>query len=118
MDLDNAWTKIKKGVRDGATLSMEKIEEYSKIGKLKVEEFATKKKVERNYCNIGQALYELVESEKTQDILNDGTVKKAIANIRILKEELNSIEQQIKTIIEESKKNKPSADDVDDVTGV
>jgi len=117
MDLDNAWTKIKKGVKDGATLSMEKIEEYSKIGKLKVEEFATKKKVERNYCNIGQALYGLVEAGQTQDIVNDAAVKKSIANIRILREELNSIEQQIKTIIEESKKNKPSADDVDDVTG-
>jgi predicted transcriptional regulator len=118
MDLDNAWTKIKKGVRDGAALSLEKIEEYSKIGKLKVEEFATKKKIERNYCDIGQAMYALVETGESQDIFADATIKKAVANIRILKEELNSIEQQIKSIVDESRKSKTATEDVDEVTGV
>jgi hypothetical protein len=118
MDLDNAWTKIKKGVREGAALSIEKIEEYSKIGKLKVEEFATKKKIERNYCDIGQSMYSLVEAGETSDIFGDAIIKKAVANIRILKEELNSIEHQIKTIVDESKKSKHSAEDVDEVTGV
>ena len=48
MDIDNMWEKIKKGLKDGAALSMEKIEEYTKLGKLKIEEFSAKRKIERN----------------------------------------------------------------------
>ena len=118
MDFDATWTKIKKSVKEGAALSMEKIEEYSKIGKLKVEEFATKKKIERNYCDIGQTVYMLIEKSDAADLLENATIKKAIASIRILKEELQTIEKSIKTIVEEGKKSKTHSEDVDEVAGI
>jgi hypothetical protein len=118
MDFDNAWEKIKKGVRDGAALSIEKIEEYSKVGKLKVEEFATKKKIERNFVDIGERVFELVETKKDGDVINDATVKKAIANIESLKEELLSIEKKIQGIFEEAKKSKRKNEGVDDISGI
>lgn len=118
MDFDATWTKIKKSVRDGAALSMEKIEEYSKIGKLKVEEFATKKKIERNYCDIGQTVYMLIENADTAGVLENATVKKAVAAIQVLKEELQTIEKTIKIIIEEGKRSKTHSEDIDEVTGI
>jgi hypothetical protein len=118
MDMDSAWEKIKKGVREGAAISIEKIEEYSKIGKLKVEEFATKKKIERNFVDIGERLFELVEDGKNADCAGDMAIKKAVSNIRSHKEELVSIEKKIKAILEDSKKSKGKTDDVDDVSGV
>jgi DNA-binding ferritin-like protein len=118
MDMDNAWEKIKKSVREGAALSIEKIEEYSKIGKLKVEEFATKKKIERNYVDIGERVFELFETDKKADIAGDSTIKKAISNIKSLKEELVSIDKKIKTIVEEAKKSKKKTEDTDDISGI
>jgi hypothetical protein len=118
MDFDNTWEKIKKSVREGAALSIEKIEEYSKIGKLKVEEFATKKKIERNYVDIGERVFELVESRKNTEIVNDPAIKKAIANIESLKEELISIQKKIQAIFEEAKKSKKKNEGVDDISGI
>jgi len=118
MDMDNAWEKIKKSVREGAALSIEKIEEYSKIGKLKVEEFATKKKIERNYVDIGERVFELVETDKKADLVADVAIKKSISNIRTLKEELVSIDKKIKEIIEEAKKSKKKNDESDDIHGI
>jgi hypothetical protein len=118
MDFDNAWEKIKKGVRDGAALSIEKIEEYSKVGKLKVEEFATKKKIERNYVDIGERVFDLVESKKNSEVVNDTVIKKAIGNIESLKEELISIEKKIQTIFMEAKKSKKNSEDNDDLSGI
>jgi hypothetical protein len=40
MDMDNMWEKIKKSLKEGAVMSVEKIEEYTKIGKLKVDELS------------------------------------------------------------------------------
>ena len=118
MDIDNAWEKIKKGVREGAAISIEKIEEYSKIGKLKVEEFATKKKIERNFVDIGERLFELVEAGKNTDSASDMAIKKAVSNIRSHKEELISIEKKIKAILEESRKSKNKTESVDDPSEV
>ncbi|MGB7569805.1 MAG: hypothetical protein WBM07_18225 [Chitinivibrionales bacterium] len=118
MDIDNAWEKIKKGVREGAAISIEKIEEYSKIGKLKVEEFATKKKIERNFVDIGERLFELIGAGKNTDSASDLAIKKAVSNIRSHKEELISIEKKIKAILEESKKSKNKTESVDDPSEV
>jgi hypothetical protein len=118
MDMDNAWEKIKKGVREGAAISIEKIEEYSKIGKLKVEEFATKKKIEKNFVDIGERLFELVEAGKDSDSAKDVAIKKSISNIRSHKEELVSIEKKIKAILKDAKKTKSKNEGVDDVSGV
>jgi cytochrome c len=118
MDIDTTWEKIKKGVREGAAISIEKIEEYSKIGKLKVEEFATKKKIDRNFIDIGERLFELVEDGKHPEGASDMAIKKAVSDIRSHKEELISIEKKIKAILEESKKSKNKTEDVDDASGV
>jgi len=50
MDRDNVWEKIKKNFKEGAALSIEKIEEYSKIGKLKIEEFRGQEKGRAQLC--------------------------------------------------------------------
>ncbi|MBD3320619.1 MAG: hypothetical protein GF350_05950, partial [Chitinivibrionales bacterium] len=61
MEADSMWEKIKKGFKDSAAMSMEKIEEYTKIGKLKIEEMAANRKIDRNYMDIGERVYSLVE---------------------------------------------------------
>ncbi len=121
MDRDNVWEKIKKNFKDGAALSIEKIEEYSKIGKLKIEEFAAKKKIERNCIDIGERIFDLAETapqKQPADVLGDLLVKKAIENIRQLNAELAEIEKKIKTVSDEAKKPKTKTPDAGDVDGV
>ncbi len=118
MDIDNVWEKIKKNFKEGAALSVEKIEEYSKIGKLKIEEFAAKKKIERNCIDIGERVFDLMESQKAQDIAGDLLVKKAIENIRSLNEELSDIDKKIKSVAEDTKKGRDRAAEGTDFEGV
>jgi hypothetical protein len=106
MERDSVWDKIKKNFKDGAALSIEKIEEYSKIGKLKIEEFAAKKKVERCCIDIGERVFDLMENGKPSEVIGDLLVKKSIDTIRELNEELASIDRRIKAVSEESKKPK------------
>jgi hypothetical protein len=102
--MDNMWEKIKKSIRDGATVSMEKIEEYTKLGKLKVEEMAAKRKIERNFMDIGERAFDLMENQKGADIASDLSVKKSLENIYALREELAEIDRKVKDITEASKK--------------
>jgi hypothetical protein len=106
VDRDNVWEKIKKNFKEGAALSIEKIEEYSKIGKLKIEEFAAKKKIERNCIDIGERVFDLVETQKASDLANDLLVKKAVENIRAINVELAEIDKKMKAVAEESRSSR------------
>lgn len=114
--MDNMWEKLKKGVREGAALSMEKIEEYTKLGKLKVEEMATKRKIERNYGDIGERVFDLFEDGKGADVAQDLTIKKAVENIAALREELIELAKKIKEVGESSKNTK--TDEEDEINGI
>lgn len=116
--MDTMWEKIKKGLRDGASVSMEKIEEFSKIGKLKIEEIAAKRKVERNYADIGERVFDLIEEGKSSDIGNDLSVKKSVENVIALREELSEIDLKIKEVQEAAKKKDGQVSDDDEISGI
>ena len=116
MDIDNMWERIKKGLKEGAALSMEKIEEYTKIGKLKIEEFSAKRKIERNFVDIGERAFELISDKKGNDIEKDILVCNAIENIKGLREELIDIDKKIQEASEESKKKEEGEEE--ETTGI
>ena len=116
--MDTMWDKIKKNLRDGAALSMEKIEEYTKLGKLKVEELAAKRKVERNFIDMGERVFDLMEEGKGDTIGDDLTVKKAAENITALREEIDELERKMKEVSENAKKEHQSDDDDGEINGI
>jgi hypothetical protein len=118
MDIDTMWERIKKGLKDGAALSMEKIEEYTKIGKLKIEEFSAKRKIERNFVDIGERTFELINDGKGAEIQKDILVSNAIENIKGLREELVALEKKIKDVQEEAKKKGMDRTGEDEITGI
>jgi hypothetical protein len=110
--MDTMWDKIKKSLRDGATMSMEKIEEYTKIGKLKIEELSAKRKIERNFMDMGERTFDLIESGKEgAAIISDLMLQKSIENIKVLRDELIEVEKKMKEVTEASKKNRSESSD-------
>jgi len=118
MDIDLVWERIKKGLKDGAAMSMEKIEEYTKVGKLKIEEMAAKRKIERNFVDIGERVFDLIASSRGGDIEADLAVKKAVENVKELRKELVEIDQKIKAASAEAKERRQKKEDGEEITGV
>ena len=104
MDIDVLWDKIKKGLKDGAVMSAEKIEEYTKIGKLKLDELSAKRKIERNFLDIGERFYDLVQDAREASAPGDLVIAKAIENIRSLYAEIAEIGEKISEVHKASKK--------------
>ncbi len=115
--MDNMWEKIKKSLKDGATLSMEKIEEYTKLGKLKVEEMAAKRKIERNFVDMGERVFDLLEEGKGSAIADDLTVKKAFENVAALREEIAELDKKMRDVSENAKRCRDE-DEEDEINGV
>lgn len=114
----SVWDKIRKGLKDGASLSMEKIEEYTKIGKLKLDELAAKRKIDRNFADIGQCVFDLIDEGRSGELDSNLTVKKAVESIKELREELVEIQKKIDAIQEEARKAKDGREEDSDIEGV
>lgn len=112
--MDTMWEKVKKGLKDGAALSMEKIEEYTKIGKLKIEELAAKRKITRNFIDIGERTFDLVDTGKGAAVEDDLAIKTSIENIKALRQEIIEIDKKIKDIQAAAKKTKGTSSDDDE----
>ena len=111
--MDNMWEKIKKGLKEGAAISVEKIEEYTKIGKLKIDEMAAKRKIEHNFMDIGERFFDLCADGKEGNASEDLVIKKAVETITSLNAEIVDINSKIKEIQEAAKKEKSSNSDGD-----
>jgi FtsZ-binding cell division protein ZapB len=98
MDKDGVWEKIKKSLRDGAVMSVEKIEEYTKIGKLKVDEMSAKRKIERGFLDIGERFYDLVQDAREASAADDIVIRKAVDTIRSLYADVAEIHEKIKEV--------------------
>ena len=117
MDKDDVlemWEKIKKGLKDGAVMSVEKIEEYTKLGKLKVDELSAKRKIERNFLDIGERFYDLSQDAREAAASDDLVIKKAIENIRSLYAEIAEIAEKAKEIHRAAKKGDAGGADSDE----
>ena len=119
--MDGMWEKIKKGLREGAALSIEKIDEYTKIGKLKVEEYAAKRKIERNLIDIGERVVDLNDEGKASELGTDLSIIGSVKNIKDLKDEISVIEKKIQEITEEARTARAKRDEHasdEEVTGI
>jgi hypothetical protein len=115
--MDVMWEKIKKNVKEGAARSIEKMEELTKIGKLKFEEMALQRKIEKNFMDMGERVFSLTEDGKRGTVEEDLAVKKAIENVKSLKIEIVAIAEKIKAVQEEARRNRNNTGD-DDPSGV
>jgi len=96
--MDDFWTKMKSGIKDGAVFSANKIEQYSKIGKLKVDQFSLKKKIESVQNDIGVRVYDLVKDGKGATAGDDVAVKSFIEKIDAYEAEIKTMDLEIERI--------------------
>ena len=89
------WDDIAKTIREGVDTVVGKTEEYTRIGKIKIDIINIKRNVEKNFSELGGRVYHLmVEKSKTQ-IAADKEVKKIIDSIKLLEKELQAKKDEL-----------------------
>ena len=96
------WEDIKKTVKEGFSTAAEKTEEYTKIGKLKVDILNIKRNIDKTFTDLGRDVYSLSKGAKKSDVTKNEKVIKQINQIDELKAKLKAKEAEIDTIRKES----------------
>jgi len=96
------WEDIKKTVKEGFSTAAEKTEEYTKIGKLKVDILNIKRNIDKTYTDLGRDVYSLIKGAQKNDLAKNEKVAKHIKQIDELKAKLKAKEAEIDAVRKES----------------
>ena len=92
------WNDIKKTVKDGVSVAAEKTEEYTRIGKLKVEILTMKRNIDKTFTELGRETYTLLKGKKKTDLAKNEKLKKLLTRIDEQKAALKGKEAAIEAL--------------------
>ena len=100
------WEDIKKTVMDGVSVAAEKTEEYTKIGKVKVEILNINRNIDKVFTDLGREVFHLISKGKKAEISKSNRVNELVNKIKDLKASLKEKESEIEAVKREAASNK------------
>lgn len=93
MDTEKVWGKIKKTVVDGVTVAAEKTEEYTRMGRAKLDVLGIRRKITRMQTKLGTQVYTAVKDGKTNEFFDSNPLKTMVSELSTLETELENAEK-------------------------
>jgi hypothetical protein len=97
------WEDVKKSVKQGLTIAADKTEEYTKIGKVKLDVLNLKRDIEKTFKEIGMEVFDLLGQPKKANIGENAKVKELANKIVDLRKALELKEGEIEKIKDEAR---------------
>ncbi|NOY58400.1 MAG: hypothetical protein GXO75_05650, partial [Calditrichaeota bacterium] len=104
--MGSLWEDIRDGIRDGIELVVDKTEEYSKIGKIKVDIIGIKRNIEKGFSELGGRTYEILKESKKKNVGSDADVKRLVDELMELEKSLDDKKNEIIKVREEKEKER------------
>ena len=104
----NLWDDIAKTLRESVDTVVEKTEELTKIGKIKIDILNIKRNVQKNFAELGGRVYNLITTEKETAISADKEANEIIACIKILEKELDDKKSELERVKSKQSSNSKS----------
>ena len=98
------WEDIKKTVKEGVSVAAEKTEEYTKIGKVKVDVLNIKRNIEKLHEDLGKEVYRSISTGKKADLASNEKVAGLVKKLDDQNEMLKKKEKEIEKIKKEAEK--------------
>lgn len=98
------WDKVVENIKNALSVSTEKIEEYSHIGKVRIDISFTKRNLARYQRELGEKVFFLLEVENGTGIADNPDVVSYAEKIKNTEQLLRDLEQKL----EEANKSIPA----------
>ncbi len=90
--------KFRRGMLDGLRKASALTNEYTRIGRLKIDMLAIKKELEEKLLELGGRVYQLSRKDQSTALPTDSRISHLISEIRKLDEELERVEKELENI--------------------
>jgi len=99
------WDTIKKGTKDGAKIlkdgvyvAAEKAEVWSKKSKIMLEISNIKRKIEKNFTELGGKVYHLIQEENVENVAANDEIKELLNTISSFENDMKKKEEVLEQI--------------------
>ena len=92
------WEKIKSTVVEGAQFAKEKTEELSKIGKKKLDILQTKRKITKQFTELGGLIFEKCSKKDVKTVNITDEMRKIVDKIKNFEVELKEREKELEEL--------------------
>ena len=96
--MEKLWEKIKKSVVEGVTFAAEKTEEITKLGKAKLDILGVKRKISKNFTELGGLMYDAIKDGKAEDVLKSSELEVLVSSVKDLEKELREKEEEFENL--------------------
>ena len=96
--MENLWEKIKSSVIESVNIAAEKTEEYTKIGKAKLDVITVKRKISKSFTELGGLIYTGSKESKLEKLVKSDEVTKLIEDIKVFEDDLLTKEKALDEI--------------------
>jgi len=110
--MGSLWESIKKTLKEGATTAAEKAQEFTQIGRIKVEILRIQGRIEKNFTELGGRVYHMIVEENKTRIASDPKVKTFIDEIKALEAQLEEKKRELEEVGKKEEEAKPAEEAV------
>ncbi len=106
----NLWDDIAKTIREGVDTVVEKTGELTKIGRVKIDILNIKRRIEKDFTELGGKVYHFIVEDKKTQIATDEEVQEIVERIKELENKLQNKDKEIEKVkTKEQAKDKPKS---------
>jgi hypothetical protein len=95
MSKEEFWTQIRDGLKEGLNYTVHKTEELTRIGRLKVEIYAQKRRIARQFADLGGQVYLLLGADEPMEVEADTRVRELVLELKKMEVGLEDIETEL-----------------------
>ena len=95
------WDDLSKVFKRGVSVVAKKTDEYTKIGKIKVDIIGIKRDIEKQFNVLGAAVYRLIAEENNTRVASNEEVKEILDKVKELNKKLNEKKEELDKVRQE-----------------
>lgn len=95
------WEDLSNIFKKGVSVVAQKTDEYTKVGKIKVDVIGIKREIDKRHTELGKKVYQLIAEENNTRIATNEEVKVIIEKIKELNEKLAQKKEELETVRQE-----------------
>ncbi|MBC8180806.1 hypothetical protein H8E88_06745 [candidate division KSB1 bacterium] len=108
------WDDLSKVFKRGVSVVAKKTDEYTKIGKLKVDIIGIKRDIDKQFNALGANVYRLIVEENNTKVASNEEVKEILDKVKELNGNLDDKKEELEKVREEyAKETGQEIEDVD-----
>ncbi len=95
------WDDLSNQIKKGISTVAKKTDEYTKIGKIKVDIIGIKRDIDKKFNELGGKVYQLIAEENNSKVAANEEVKKIIESVKQLNQSLEEKKNELERVREE-----------------